>query len=146
MNIESFKYKSEIRTLLDMGLEMPLLTNPKKIPAYRFVFSTSNINNHKPAYIQKPQRIITDRDKKRLNTSGYALSCFDKEANAIQKYESLKKNIKNIHRAIGDSLSKGVLDINDGMVTKINNEGHFDLYEFAKCNLSSKFVIEKELI
>ena len=81
-----------------------------------------------------------------LSTSGCALSCFNQEDKAVKRYESLRKTIPNIGRSIGDALCYGVLDANDGLITQINNEGHFDLYEFCGCELSSKFRMKKKLL
>lgn len=141
-----FKYNNEIKSLIEKGIELPILFEPVNQDAYRYVFDVEHPNNHKPVYVHKPQRIISDIEKNQLNTSGYALSCFDKEDNATQKYESLKKHFSNIAKALGSAMCYGILDETDGLITEINNEGHFDLYEFYECNLSSKFTIKKILL
>lgn len=81
----AFKYQSEIDVLINEGAKLPPLSEPQNKDAYRYVFREINPNNHKPVYIQNPQRIISDTDKKRINTSGYALSCFEQKDKAIQK-------------------------------------------------------------
>lgn len=141
-----FKYQSEIDILINEGAKLPSLSEPKNKDAYRYVFSEVNPNNHKPIYIQKPQRAISDMDKKRFSTSGYALSCFEQEDKAIQRYNALKANIRNIALTMGDALCNGTLNEEDGLITQANDDTHFDLYEYCDCDLSSKFKIIKVLI
>jgi hypothetical protein len=102
-------------------------------------------DNHKPQYIKKPKRVIDDYNTNRLTTSGFALSCFDSEYNAISFFDDLLTNFKNARKAIGDCLSNGTISNEDGLITNPNKEGHFDLYEYKGCDLSSKFLICKEL-
>ena len=142
----AFKYQSEIDVLINEGAKLPPLSEPQNKDAYRYVFREINPNNHKPVYIQNPQRIISDTDKKRINTSGYALSCFEQKDKAIQKYNALKANMRNIARTMGDALCNGTLNKEDGLITPANNESHFDLYEYCECDLSDKFKIIKILI
>ena len=141
-----FRYQSEIDLLIDEGAKLPSLFEPQNKDAYRYVFSKDNPNNHKPVYVQRPQRIISDMDKKRFSTSGYALSCFEQKDKAIQKYDALKANIRNIALTMGDALCNGTLNKEDGLITQANNDTHFDLYEYCDSDLSSKFKIIKILI
>lgn len=141
-----FKYQSEINALIDKGAKLPLLSNPQNKCAYRYVFSEISPNNHKPVYIQKPQRAISDIDKNKFNTSGYALSCFEKEDKAIQKFNELRANIRNIALTMGDALCGGTINDKDGLITQSNHETHFDLYEYHGCDLSITFEITKILI
>ena len=124
----AFKYQSEIDVLINEGAKLPPLSEPQNKDAYRYVF------------------IISDTDKKRINTSGYALSCFEQKDKAIQKYNALKANMRNIARTMGDALCNGTLNKEDGLITPVNNESHFDLYEYCECDLSDKFKIIKILI
>jgi|GEM_PF-633625 len=146
MKTTSLKYKTEIEQLILKGATLPGLNVIENKLAYRYVFKEPHNNNHKPIYIQNPKRIITDSDKSRIETSGYALSCFEDENQAVKKFEDLKINSKNIGLLIGDSLASGLLCIDDGLITKSNDKSHFDLYEFSECDLSSKFTVKKQLI
>lgn len=146
MTLPTFKYKSEIEQLIENGASLPPLLAAENKAAYRYVFSETHCNNHKPIYIQKPQRIISDADRNKLDTSGYALSCFESEDQATVKFESLKRSIKNIALSLGDSLAIGTLDPEDGMITEASKFGHFDLYEFCDCDLNTKFTVNKKLV
>ena len=146
MNDTNFKYQSHIDNSINIGAVLPALTIPKNKCAYRYVFSENNINNHKPVYIQKPKRAISDIDKSKITTSGYSLSCFEEENSAINKFNKLQSNHRNISLTVGDALCSGLLNKNDGLVTQANSETHFDLYEFECCDLSKTFQIIKTLI
>lgn len=140
------KYRSEIDLLIEKGAVLPSLQTAENKVAYRYVFSEEHSNNHKPIYVQNPKRFISDADRNKLNTSGYALSCFVSEEQATSKFESLKRNNKNIALALGDSMASGTLAPEDGKVTEVSESGHFDLYEFCDCDLNSKFTVNKKLV
>ncbi|KAA6325306.1 hypothetical protein EZS27_025471 [termite gut metagenome] len=142
---QPFKYQTEIDKLIDKGIFLPNLFKPNNKLAYRYVFRNSHINNHKPAYIQKPRRFISEMDKKKATTSGYALSCFEEMSIAIQKFNDMKSIMRNICNSIGDSLCYGNLNTDDGLITKTNVNRHFDLYEFHQCDLEKKFKITQNL-
>ncbi len=146
MILSTLKYRSQIEQLIEKGASLPPLLAAENKAAYRYVFSETHCNNHKPIYIQKPQRIISDAVKSKLNTSGYALSCFESEDQATAKLESIKSTNKKIALAIGDSLAIGTLDPEDGMITEASKFGHFDLYEFCDCDLNTKFTVNKKLV
>lgn len=136
------KYQKQIDCLLSEGLKLPALGAPNGIEAYRFVFLDENKNNHKPVSIQKPSRRLPDNKK----LSGFALSCFNSQLNAEQRYKALCKSFKNTPKTIGDSLSSGRLNNEDGLVTAPDKiSGHFDLYESSSCNLSKTFKIIETL-
>lgn len=147
MSIADFKYGKEIGNLVNGGLQLPPLypINNNKL-AYRFVFSATSDKNHIPVYKLKPRRVITAAEKNRLTTSGYALSCFDDENKAIEKFNILKGSMRNIALTIGSYLSFGNLDNSDGLITVSNAESHFDLYEYKGCDLSKKFTVKNALL
>lgn len=142
-----FKYHSELRKLEEeQGISLPQLHFPESKPAFRYVFSSKPEKNHLPAYIQKPQRAISDADKRKLSTSGFALSCFEDEDKAVNRYDELKASNPKIMNTLGDALSYGILTESDGLITDANDDTHFDLYESASCTLSETFQIKKSLV
>ena len=139
-----FKYQNEIDLLLSKGFSLPKLSPPiKEGPSFRFIFSFDDSRNHLPVYVLSPNRALPGKTK--LSTSGYALSCIDSEANATAFYGFLLKSCKNIKNTIGDSLSSGCIIESDGLVSEIDNNGHFDLYEFPGCNLAHSFTVIRSL-
>ena len=144
--MSEFKYQTELNRLFENGRELPSLDVPQSKLAYRYVFDYEHINNHKPVYIQKPERMQSDADKGRLNPSGYALSCFEEKKLAVQLFENLKNTHKNIDNSIGNALCGGSLDEKDGLITDADKKTtHFDLYEYSECDLSGKFDIKQRL-
>lgn len=146
MDIMKFKYKTELDYLLSLGLTLPDLSEPKDKIAYRFIFKDIPEKNHIPVYIQKPRRALSDIEKSKATTSGYALSCFEEEDKAKEKFQLLASNFHNIKKTIGDSISVGTIVFSDGLISPADiNTTHFDLYEFSECNLSNTFVYKEEL-
>lgn len=125
-----------------MGCALPPLFAPGGMSAFRFVSRLGGENNHKPVCIQNPARRLPNAQR----TSGYALSCFDSEANAVRRYSGLLRSFRNTPKTVGDALCSGVLSNEDGMVTAVaRDSGHFDLYESVSCDLSKTFKIVKTL-
>lgn len=98
MDIMEFKYKTELDYLLSLGLTLPDLSEPKDKIAYRFIFKDIPEKNHIPVYIQKPRRALSDIEKSKATTSGYALSCFEEEDKAKERFQSLASNFRNIKK------------------------------------------------
>ena len=71
----------------------------------------------------------------------------DAQKKAVAKYNEYKAHSPQIKNTLGDSLSNGIINNTDGLITTANSEStHFDLYEFSACNLSQKFQIKRTLI
>lgn len=116
-----------------------------KTEGYRFVFEDINsINNFLPVFIMKPARVNDQKDFE-SKCRGYALSFYDTQKNAINKYESLIKRKKYIYKQMGTHLARGTVDENDGTTDGIKQGGHFSLFEFIMTDFSKKFSICKAL-
>jgi hypothetical protein len=142
-----FKYHNEIEKIKQMGICCPPdeLTVPNNLQAFRFVFEAHNhINNHKPPGANNPKRVLTTNDQKRCSL--YGLSCFKRPDSAKQFFSELIKINPKFNKAVGETLSTGVLDGNDGLITEEGRHTHFDLFEFESCNLSNKFTPIEKLI
>lgn len=136
----NFKYKYQIEHLLSLGFTLPNLSKPNNKVAFRFIFKDKPAQNHIPQYIKKPRRALTEIEKLKATTSGYALSCFEQESKAKSCFTSLAASIPQIRKTIGDSLSSGVITDLDGLISDVNvKTSHFDLYEYCQCNLSNNF-------
>lgn len=142
MEIVDFKYSEELKKAEKRGATLPSLSVPNDTNAYRFVFRNNIPKSYIPVYLMSPQRATKDEEKHKLSTSGYALSLFNTEDNAIKKYAELSANFRNIKLIIGDSVSHGNLTNEDGLISRISpSNGHFDLYEFKECDLAQKFTL-----
>ena len=144
-NAKSLKYQNDITELENCGIELPELNNPLNLDAFRFAFQTNHINNHKPVYKIDPNRAIQSPLNRKVSTSGYALSCFNTELNAKSKFKSICKNIKLFPKTAGDSLYYGNLMKDDGLVTEIEINGHFDFYEYSDFDPNKRFIFKEKL-
>lgn len=146
MNNVRFKYQEQIDELLAGGCQLPELFAPNGLQACRFAFSDEGYTNHVPQYMSNPKRMLQDEGKGRANISLLSLSCFTTAEKAEVFYSNLRKAFKNAQYTIGDSLSEGCLTNEDGRMTTVANNGHFDFYEYEACDLNKTFHISKNLI
>lgn len=140
------KYQDFINEVLEEGVELPPLMPIAEETAYRFISTTNPDQNHLPGYVRNPKRLIQDRERGRLETTNFALSCFPTEESASAFFTYLKKAMKHIGQKVGDALSEGVLTTEDGLKTKEDEHCHYDLYEFEGCDLNTKFNLKKMLL
>jgi len=142
---KEYKYQKQINELIALGCQMPTVFSPENMSACRFAFSDNVRQNHIPQYMSNPKRMLQDIAKSKASMSLLALSCFDTPSKAETFYSNLKKAFKNISTSIGDALSEGVLNDDDGKKTETANSGHFDFYEYVGCDLNKTFQITKQL-
>lgn len=140
-----FKYQKELDFFIENGCQLPKLFLPSSKEAYRFVFSKDIQKNHIPPHKLHPNRLELQIRDGNVDLSGYALSNFETLNQAATFYRYLRKSCKNVKKQIGDSLSFGVLNSKDGMITFSDSSGHFDLYESEVCDLKTTFNIIKAL-
>ena len=133
-----FKYQDEIDIAISQGCTLPVLHEPGGMIAFRFVFDHEHPNNFLPPLKIKPQRRLDAS----IRVTGYALSCFEDMGKAKNHYANLAKTFRNIRTEIGDCLSSGKIENNDGLVDDtLIGTSHFNLFEFEDCDLSKKFEI-----
>lgn len=145
MDENKFKYQELIDQLKAKGCKMPLLFKPDGMSACRFVFSSTEQQNHIPQYVRNPKRMLQDINKGNADTSLLALSCFSSSSKAEAFFSNLQKSFKNAKISIGDSLAEGILANDDGLKTAISPNGHFDFYEYEQCDLNKSFKITKKI-
>ena len=146
MNEVKFKYQKQIDELLAGGCQLPELFAPNNLQACRFALSGEGHSNHIPQYMSNPKRMLQDMGKGKANISLLSLSCFTSEEKAEIFYTNLRKAFRNVHYSIGDSLSEGRLANEDGRMTSVATNGHFDFYEYETCDLNKTFQIAKSLM
>lgn len=140
-----FKYQKELDFFIGNGYQLPKLFLPRSKKAYRYVFSKDIQNNHIPPHKLHPSRLEQQIKDGNVDLSGYALSNFETLEQAIDFYRYLRKFCKNANKQIGDSLSFGVLESKDGMITMSDKKGYFDLYESEICELNTTFNVIRAL-
>lgn len=144
---KKFKYQSQIEEVQSQGLCCPpdSLLVPNNHLSYRFVFeNVNNVKNHKPPGINNPKRIIKEQDAKKCSL--YGLSCFSKERGAKQFFTNILNDIPNIYKSIGNTLSTGFIQSDNGLMSEEDTQTHFDLFEFEDCDLRKSFVHKEKLI
>jgi hypothetical protein len=144
---ELFKYQKEIQQIQELGVCCPPdeLSTPNQLRVYRFVFENSSTDkNHIPPGAINPKRILTEKEQKKCSL--YGLSCFTGEVGAKQFFSELSKHNPKFYKAVGETLSTGVLNEDDGLITEEDVYTHLDLFEFESCDLSTKFTSIEKLI
>jgi hypothetical protein len=134
------------------GNELPIQCPPldyqqQQRQAFRFVFlleSNNSVNNFLPVLIINPKgKLIPDNPE--VQCQGYALSFFDTAENAKLRYGKLTRKRKALRKSLGTHLAQGVLQKDDGLMSRIGPGGHFSLHELKTVDLSGKFQIISEL-
>lgn len=78
--------------------------------------------------------------------SGFGLSMFVSKEKAIERYKQLAFSNKNIGKTLGARLAQGTIKPNDGLVSKPNGMGHFDLWEVDGADFVTSFQIVADLM
>jgi hypothetical protein len=144
----SFKYQKYIEALFVHCPPSDYVA--KERMAFRFVFGDTYHKNYKNNFllvlIIKPTRKNGRRFKKDSSKcQGYALSFFDTLKNAKEKYAEIKKDNPNISEYIGTHIAEGIIEKEEGVVSKTDKKGHFSLHEFEETNLDKKFRVVSSL-
>lgn len=140
-----FKYQKELEYFAAQGAKYPQLFVPNQKDAYRFAFAEDWSRSFIPPHKLHPNRLKPQIEKGQVELDGFALSNLETLDKANAFYSYLKKICKNARKQIGDSISYGIINIENGMVTSADSKGHFDLYESETCDLSTSFKIIKTL-
>lgn len=137
--MKEFKFKKELEEIDRLGICCPpeKLKKINELTSYRFTFDPPNNKNHIVAAKKNPKRVLNTIGDKKCRLFG--LSCFKNDEKALLFFEELKKNIPMIGKSLGDKLSKGVLNKDDGEITYEDDWTHFDLFEYKECDLSERF-------
>ena len=135
-----FKYQTQIDALLAEGGQMPLLSEPNGVRAYRYIFSNDVRGvNHIPPFVVSPARAVVKNNGKVPPVEGFALSCYLDDSKAVEAYTGYVSERPMLRKSLGDTLCSGNISNEDGMVTHPNVITHFDLFEFVGCDLNRSF-------
>ena len=134
--------------MLDIGIAEicpPVECISTEMQAYRFTYETiEDKRNFEPVFAKNPRRFNDKSDAEKC--SAFGISLYQSEAQAITKYIILKSIVQNIGKTIGTHLAKGIIYKHYGVITPIDEEGHFDLHESQECNLHNDFTVIQELV
>jgi hypothetical protein len=108
-------------------------------------FPIENPNNFLPSILLNEKLNIPSRKNSPDDgdkCSSCALSMFDSERNAIDKFNNIPKHNREM---LGYThIASGIID-NLGLMTNTNKRGHFDFFEYEGIELRSVFTIVAEL-
>ena len=126
----SYKYAKYHTEFEDCPPEKYVRTNRD---GYRFVFDdTDSDRSFSPVLILDEGRPARGGAGHRKECRGYGLSFFASEENARAMFASLRKNIPQIHKSIGNLLARVVITHKHGVASEPSkSSGHFTLHEFA---------------
>lgn len=134
-----FKYQNEIQNLPNCP---PANYQQVHLQAFRWVFEDDHHpNNFRPSLVISPRRRYDQQfiGNDRLKCAGYALSFFNTREHAKQRYLKLMAKNQRFPKLVGTHLVAGMIDKNDGVASKVDSSGHFELHEFAGRHLALKF-------
>jgi hypothetical protein len=107
--------------------------------AYRWLHKGLHEDNFRPVSLINPNRAFgTDR----LNCISYALSMFDTENGAYDRYKQVVERKMNLKDKLGTLIGEISLEEKDGVGTEpeVNNFGHFSFFERKDIDLSDKII------
>ena len=135
------KYQSDLCSVPNCP---PLNAIPEDREAYRFVFDPICPKSFVPQGKKRPSRVRSARNPE-TKCSLLGLSFFASAEQAVERYNYLKANFKNIENSIGTHLATGTLQQSFGLQTPVSDGGHFDLHESAGTNLPPHFTVVQAL-
>jgi hypothetical protein len=137
MGAKKLKYEDKFRDVEECP---PSGCLPGSGAAFRFVQKQLSANDFVPGLVMSPARRHSNMPAAEC-CSGYGLSMFKSEKHARTRFMALLNKYPQIKKTIGDSLASGTLTDTDGLATKPNKSGHFDLHEFENADLLRKFSV-----
>lgn len=118
---------------INKNADCPPTSSGHQDVGYRFCFaSKTDRRNFLPTSILDLSR--TDGNAPAPCCSGYALSMFVSLENLIEKRDKLAKRIKKFAEKKGSHYAKLSLTKNCGRCASLNDEGHFDFFEYTTFN------------
>jgi len=134
MEKSDWKYQKQIKNIANCP---PSDYKPIDMIGFRWVFKDkSDRNNFVPPLVIDPSRKFKT-DKSRC--SGYALSFFESLENAKKRYLFFYDNNPQIVKSLGEYIASVEIKSDDGVASKPDEYGHFEMHECAKTNLEPKF-------
>ena len=77
--------------------------------------------------------------------SEWALSFFDSEASAQERFDGMRRKFPQIATTLGTHLAAGSVSAGDGVVSSPGKGGHFELHEYATAHLTPRFTVLRAL-
>jgi hypothetical protein len=130
-----FKYLSYIEEL-SMDDCPPTSLSDATGRGYRFLLDDpESEENVLPAYLRNPTRF----EGRSVPCEAFALSLFHTKEQALSRFRALESYIPNIRKKIGSCVGVIELHNTDGLVSLVNERGHFSLFEDKDAVLENRF-------
>ena len=144
MSTKVLKYHTELKestcTLTDFQ-------EYAKRTAYRWVFEdASDTRNFLPIYAIDSERLANDKAAGKFSCTCWAISFFNSEIQAKEKFDRMLSKNPKIHKKLGTHIAKGYLNATDGISSECDDIGHFNHFEYEEAQLVPKFSIKSCLI
>lgn len=111
---------------------------PHQRAAFRWVYKSLKEDSFLPVSKLQPRRRFKTS---KACCSSYALSMFTTAELARKRYNQLVTDRPELKKVFGDHLAEGMLDLTDGLQSKPDRSGHFDLHEALGVVLFPKFIL-----
>ncbi|MCR9011975.1 hypothetical protein [Gabonibacter chumensis] len=131
--VSKLKYEEEIKKL---NYNFDAFKEQEKI-AYRWVHQ--NITDQRN-FLPRP---LLKKDYKVQQATDWGISMFNTEENAIRRLNECINNKPMLYKVLGSCIAEGNLHPIHGICDKPAINGHFNLMEYKKANLTSDFQIKK---
>jgi hypothetical protein len=136
MNLKKLKYQE----FIDLYPNCPPNTYKEvTITAFRWAFTECDADSFKPVLVINPKRQLNSDD---LKCMGYALSMFETEKGAFERYKKLVHARPILKETYGTVIAELNISINDGLASVLRQDKytHFSFHEYEGVDLSEKII------
>lgn len=111
----------------------------KDIEAWRWTAHPVTDNCFHPEALNNNKRFLDSSD--RTKCSAWAVSMFISEDDAKKRMDEICENNPNFRKKKGGHVSKGHIALSDGIVTKTDDNGHFNFHPYNCFDWKSSFIL-----
>lgn len=132
--------KLKYQEFIDLYPNCPPTTYKEvNIKAFRWAFPKCNEGSFKPVLAINPKRELGTDDMKCL---GYALSMFESEKGAYDRYKKLVHARPSLKEIYGTVMAELDISMEDGLVSELGQDSytHFSFHQYEGIDLSKKVV------
>lgn len=122
----------------------PKSAKPCDRVAYRFIHSIADDDSFLPVAKISPGRINSSKTSEK-KCSSLALSFYRSKKHAVDSHRYLSSAYKNFVKTAGDKIGEVQLKAKDGLATKPDHTGHFDLFEARGTSFGSRVSVVEDL-
>ncbi|RMO57497.1 hypothetical protein ALQ37_200218 [Pseudomonas syringae pv. aptata] len=138
MDASSYFYSAQLAEISGNGTQCPPAgAFAQHLDAWRWVANPISAQCFAPVAERNPPRLLKETDAGK-QCSCWALSMFVSQEQGIAYLQRLEKSMKMIRKRLGDHIAHVSITPNDGVCTKADRQGHFDLHPYAAASLVAR--------